>query len=40
LVLEDASFTSIEDAGFMVFKMLGNGTEVADLLELRVLIYG
>ena len=36
---EDDCFTSIEDAAFMVVKMLDNETEDADLLELRVLIY-
>jgi len=36
---EDASFTGIEAAGFIVFKMLDNGSEDADLIELMMPNY-
>jgi len=34
----DAGFICIEDAGFMVFKMLCNAKDVDDLFELWMLI--
>jgi len=36
---EEAGLIDIEDAGFMVFIMLGNVTEDADLLVLSMLIF-